>query len=441
MVEHFRKKLINIKNDPHMHELLSGAAVAFAIKVVAAGLAFGLNVVLARLLGAEGSGIFFLAFTIVLIVAVVGRVGMENSLVRFIAASASAKQPGKVLGVYQKAMLYSLVVAVFLSTLLYILAPWLSQVIFSKPELVQPLTIMAIAVVPVALLTLHANALQGLKKTAASISVGSVYIPLITCLISLIFVPKFGIDAAVWSYLLATIVTLLVGWWSWKRTTRSFLADSVGFDRSELLASSMPLYGVMLMSMIIAWFPMLFLGGWETSENVGIYAAASRTAMLTNFILVAVNSISAPKFAELYQQGDIDALGVVARNSAKIMVTLASPVLMLFLLIPERILSIFGSQFEQGATVLIILAAGQFVNVATGSVGFLLMMSGHEKIVRNNLFVCAVLTILLNSWLIPIYGITGAAVSAAIVLSVQNLILMVLVWNKMKIITLPWLHK
>ncbi len=427
--------------DEHMQELLHGASIAFVLKVLAAGFAFGLNVVLARLLGAEGSGIFFLAFTIVLIVAAIGRVGMENALVRFVAANVASGQLGKVLGVYQKAMLYSFVSAAILSVLLYLLAPWISLTIFSKLELSQPLSIMAIAVVPIALLTLHAQALQGLKRIAASISVLSVIVPFLTCLIAILFVPEYGIDAAVRGYLFATIITFVIGWWFWKMATTSFKNQVAEFDQKELLASSMPLLGIVVMGMVISWSPMLFLGIWESSENIGIYSAAARTATLTSFVLIAVNSIAAPKFAALYQQGDMEALGSVARQSTKLMVLLASPVLLCFLFVPEWILKIFGEEFKQGSAILVILTVGQFINVATGSVGYLLMMSGNERLVRNNLLFCTFLAVLLSLWLIPNYGVIGGAFGAAFVLSTQNLIAMFVVWKKLNIITVPWVMR
>jgi O-antigen/teichoic acid export membrane protein len=191
--------------------------------------------------------------------------------------------------------------------------------------------------------------------------------------------------------------------------------------------------------MFILWAPTIFLGVWESNENIGIYSAANRTAMLTSFVLVAVNSIAAPKFAALYQEGDIDALGSLARNSTKIMVLLASPALLLFFMLPEWVLAIFGQEFKQGSTVLIILALGQFINVVTGSVGYLLMMSGYERLMRNVLFVCMFISIILNILLIPNYGIIGGALAAALVISIQNLIAMTLVYKKLKILTLPWI--
>ena len=154
-------------------------------------------------------------------------------------------------------------------------------------------------------------------------------------------------------------------------------------------------------------------------------------------MLVAVNSISAPKFAALYQQADMNSLGRVARNSVKITLLFAFPLLLLFVMAPGWVLSIFGEKFTQGAAVLIILAVGQFVNVTTGSVGVLLMMSGNERLMRNNLLFSAIVGILLNLWLIPCFGVIGGAVAAAIVLAMQNLIAFMLVRRNLNI-TLFW---
>lgn len=427
--------------DGHMQELLRGASIAFLLKILAAGLAFGLNVVLARLLGAEGSGIFFLALTILVIVATLSRVGMGTALVKFIAASVVAEQPGKILGVYQKAMFYALIAATFMSVSLYLLAPWMSQIIFSKPELAKPLSILAIAIVPMTLLTLHANALQGLKRIAASIMVVSISIPMLSGLAVIIFVPDYGIDAAAWGYLLACIFTLLLGFRYWKHATRPWQTKVAQFDTRELFASSMPLLGAGTVYLIITWAPMLLLGVWESAENIGIYSAAYRVAMLTSFVLIAVNTIAAPKFSELYQKGDIDTLGTVARNATKMVVLSASPVLLLFLIFPESILAIFGEEFKEGAVVLSIFAIGQFINVATGSVAFILNMCGYERLMRNNLIFCALLGIPLSVILIKNYGIVGGSVATAIMLAMQNLVAVVLVKRKLNIMMLPFMGK
>ena len=430
------KKFIN-KFDGHTQELISGASVALVLKIIAGGIAFLFNIVLARLLGAEGSGIYFLTFTIVLIMAGIGTIGMENTLVRFIAANSLENKYEKVLGVYKKATLYSFIVAGLFSIILFSISPWISQSVFNKPELGQPLRYMSLAILPLALLNLHAYALQGLKKIAKSISVLSIFIPLITGIIAIIFVPNFGISAAVMAYILSTFITLAFGFYFWRKAVSPWGKNKTEFDTNLLFNTSLPLLGINVMNLIIMWSPIIFLGMWSTNEDVGIYNAASRTAMLTSFVLIAVNSIAAPKFAELYNQGDISSLGNLARNSAKLMMLIATPILLFFIIAPEYILSLFGNEFKSGSSILIILALGQFVNVVTGSVGYLLMMSGNEKIMRNNLILCGTIGIFLNIVLIKNYGAIGGAVAASVILALQNLIALFMVKNKLGINVLP----
>ena len=91
------------------------------------------------------------------------------------------------------------------------------------------------------------------------------------------------------------------------------------------------------------------------------------------------------------------------------------------MLFPGWIMGLFGDGYEQGALLLSIMAVGQFINVATGSVGYLLNMSGHERDFRRVTFFAGPLTVILSVLLIQHYGVLGAAIATAVGLSVQNL--------------------
>ena len=62
---------------------------------------------------------------------------------------------------------------------------------------------------------------------------------------------------------------------------------------------------------------------------------------------------------------------------------------------------------------LLILAFSQVINAMSGSVGIILNMTGKEKVFRNILFFALAINIVLNLFLIPIYGIEGAAIASA----------------------------
>jgi len=93
-----------------------------------------------------------------------------------------------------------------------------------------------------------------------------------------------------------------------------------------------------------------------------------------------------------------------------------------------------------GGLALSIIAAGQFVNVVTGSVGYLLMMCGYERLMKNTTAMSAIVNILANVPLCPRFGVNGAAVASAITLIAQNLIDAIFVWRRPGIWTMPILR-
>ena len=99
-------------------------------------------------------------------------------------------------------------------------------------------------------------------------------------------------------------------------------------------------------------------------------------------------------------------------------------------------MGLFGEQYKQGANLLRILVIGQFINVITGSVGFLLNMTGFEKDMRNIVFLSGAIALLLNFILIPIYGVTGAAIATSIAIALQSLFAVYMVRRRLGFNTL-----
>ena len=85
------------------------------------------------------------------------------------------------------------------------------------------------------------------------------------------------------------------------------------------------------------------------------------------------------------------------------------------------LMGLFGSEFRSGADVLVILAVGQFINSATGLVGLMLIMSHNESKLLQAAAIAAVVNAGLNLWLIPRYGLTGAAWASLIAVATLNI--------------------
>jgi Na+-driven multidrug efflux pump len=70
------------------------------------------------------------------------------------------------------------------------------------------------------------------------------------------------------------------------------------------------------------------------------------------------------------------------------------------------------------------LCIGQFINIATGSVGVLMTMTGLESIAAKIILFSIVLNITLNSILILYLGIDGAAIATAVTVATSNFLML-----------------
>jgi O-antigen/teichoic acid export membrane protein len=416
--------------DVHMQEVVRGAGAAFMLRVIGAGFGFLFNVLLARLLGAEGTGVYYLAVTVAIASSIVGTVGLDLALLRFTAANMVRSDWNRIAGAYRLGLAIATGASVAIALIIFVGASWIAQVVFSNQSLTGPLRLMALGIPLISLLTLHAGLLKGLRRITDAVLVQGLGVQLVSLLVLALIGGALGVYGAILAFVSANFLVLLLGISLWWRATPLLRGVRGNFRTRLLLGTSFPLLWVASMNMIMTWTDMIMIGIWMDSKSVGIYGAAMRLAMLTDFILVAVSSIVAPKFAALHAQNDNRALGALASHSARLMALLALPPSLVLLVAPGFVLGIFGPEFQAGAPALVILTVGQFINVATGSVGYLLIMTGHEKIERNLAVGFALVNVLLNLILIPTLGIEGAALSTGTSLALQNLIAYAIVRKK-----------
>jgi len=158
---------------------------------------------------------------------------------------------------------------------------------------------------------------------------------------------------------------------------------------------------------------------------------------LIGLILVAANSIVAPKIAALYQNRDLHTLDRVIRRSAMLVLMIASPALLIFLLVPGFVMSIFGSEFTASADLLRVLAVGQLVNIVTGSVGFVLLMTENLRSILITSILMLITVAGLSFLLVPQFGAMGAALATTGSLLVASIIRVTLAWRDLRIVALP----
>jgi O-antigen/teichoic acid export membrane protein len=157
---------------------------------------------------------------------------------------------------------------------------------------------------------------------------------------------------------------------------------------------------------------LLLLGVLGNAAEVGIYRAVTLVATQVTIGLTVANEALAPQVARLHQANDRAGLQALLKRVLG-WLTLSGVVLagICILFGQEIIIVVFGKAYAGGATALAILACGALISVAAGTGAVLLNMSGHERDVLRIFAVSAVANVAANIVMIPLLGMTGAAIA------------------------------
>jgi O-antigen/teichoic acid export membrane protein len=131
----------------------------------------------------------------------------------------------------------------------------------------------------------------------------------------------------------------------------------------------------------------------------------------------------------LHHQGRLLELGGLARASTRWMYYAALPLAVLLVALTPEILALFGAGFGAAGWALQILVLAQLVNVACGSVGFLLAMTGHQATMTRALAVGTGLGLPLMIAGAAFFGLNGVALAKGLWLVGVNLLMSLGVWR------------
>jgi len=402
-----------------MKEVIRGASISFFLRMLGAIAQFGLTLVLARMFGADGMGAYGLSLTICMISSILARWGMDQATLKHMSIAVSNENWESARNIFFKSFSFIFVISLLMSVALFHLSPMISEQLFHDPDLIPLLEIMSLSIAPFSLLNLLAECLRASKRITEATLTQAGLLPTLTLLLFLIaYRQNYGLQGVVYSYILACLGVFAFGFWRWYRAVPLIWQKPNQASRAHpnLLATASPMAWIAIVSLITGFSDTILLGMLDTVEGVGLYLAALRLSMLIAMVIIAFESILAPKYASLYANGRLNEMEYLAKRSMALMIAANSPFLIAYIFFPDYILSLFGEQFIVAVPVLQILMMGLMVNILASPQVTMLMMSGHEKRAKRIVTISAIINLGLGILLIPNLGILGAAWAKALAL-------------------------
>ena len=421
-----KEKFLNALQDKDFSELFKKGGLSFLLRIGGQVMGFLLTLIIAHYFGAKGLGDYVLSIVVLRIFTLFSKLGVDTFSIRFIASFAKQEKWKSIQLFRNKIIRLLSISSLIFSLLMYYFSEDIANLVHAKVEHVR---LNAFFVLPMAFFMLHYQSLRGLKKIA-EFSFFYRMSQATFSIISIFIITQFFVDGnvPVYAYLsslaIVSLLAFIVFFNSYNKIKR--ISDDEQIEElkySEILKVSIPLMFAQSVQFIMAWTDKLMLGNMMGSEEVGIYFTAFKLSMFASIALMAINSIASPKFAELYGKKDFDGLKKVAHQSSKMIFLATLPLVLVFFVFPEFLLGLFGEEFKVGVKAFVFLSFGKLISSLSGSVGNILQMTGKQVIFMNVLFVGAIVNVLLNFFLIPKFGINGAALASMISLSMWNLIM------------------
>lgn len=431
--EHIRTYL----NGDSMESVLArGTASSLSVKTGGAVVGFGAQILLAKLLGATHFGEYAYALAWLNIMVLLAKVGFDTSSVRYV-PQYSVRQQWSLL----KGLLVRTTQTIIFSSFLVCLVCASLILGFKESFSVDQVSVFWVATLCLPFLALNGlrqSTLRGFKKIFYAEFPDRVFRPLVLMtalgLYALFFGDSLGASQAMLINGGAIAFAFILGsFWLRKIIPDQVKSATPTFDMRIWLKTSVPLFLIAGMHLVLKRTDIIMLGSLSTPEITGIYAATARVSDLVVFALTSVNAIFAPMISEVFHGGrkqDLQSLTTLAARGI-FFFTLCVTLVLFFC--GRYILGIFGSEFVVGFMPLVILLCGLVINAFVGSVGFLMTMTGNQKQASIIVGLGAVLNVSLNYVLIPRYGMIGAALATALSMVSWNLSMLVFVSRKLGI--------
>ena len=192
------------------------------------------------------------------------------------------------------------------------------------------------------------------------------------------------------------------------------------FTYKEIFFTSYPMAISAIAYFVMQGIDVLILTTYSSFESVAYYSVAVKLSTLTALSLLSVNIVVAPKIAEIYEKRKTNELQLLIKKSTRLIFVISIFLLSFIFLFSDHILSLFGPNYIVAGTPLVILLSAQLYNSVSGPSAIYLNMTGKQRVLNLILIIGLLTNIFLNLYLIPNYGMNGAAIATLVSLVLWN---------------------
>lgn len=396
---------------------------------------FIIRIILARMYTPEDYGLFNLYYSFLFLFSSIGTFGLMNGISRNISYFYGKNDIKKVNSIILLGIILGLFFGIIVGGILFISSYQFASKFSNNNIFILYLKIASLTIPFWVLLNILISVFRGFQRIKEKI----IFFDILRNILFFVLIVFIGITSLSMTYViffnaLSIIIPtfLLLLYFIYIKNSKLIKKSTIELGVIKtLLIFSIPLFLVDILQNVLTWIDTIMIGLLKTTEAVAHYNAAKPLGTFISLGLTVSLFIYIPLATKLYAIKDYKTMNITYVSITKWLSFITLPLFLTFFLLPKQIILLsFGSNYLQGAAVLRIISLAFFFNNLTGPNGATLTALGKVNFLMLASFATAILNILFNWLLIPLFGISGAAIATLFSMIIVNLIRILILYQK-----------
>ena len=402
----------------YARKAIRGSFIILLMSGIAALIAYATRMILARNLSPSEYGLFYAVFTFMTFLLLFFRDwGLDTALVKFIAEFKAKNENDKIKTAIVSVLSIKLVSSVVLGVFFFLMSDFFAEHYFRNPLASSFMKILCIYVVANALYDGLRSTFQGFQKMMLYSTIQSIT-NTVTLVLIVVFI-YFGLNVFV-PVLAYTFSFVFMMFFLFPLSLRNFNFFKYKFSEFNLVSKRLLFFGIPVLlttigSTFIGYTDTIMLTYFRSLEEVGVYNVVLPSALIFLFFGVSLSSVLLPLISELWAKKDLVRITEGLRLLYKYSFVAVTPFLLTIFVFAGIFINLFfGKAYVSGIVAFQILLIGVLFYSLAQINNTALSAIGKPKVVTKIVLFAALLNVVLNMFLIPKYGIGGAAFSTSL---------------------------
>ena len=427
---------MNIINKLRHNPLIIQSVLSIIARFTGVALNFAVAILISRQLSLGNAGVIFLLMTFVSGIALMSRFGLDQLIVKEV-ASAPEDQHGFKTSYLKNTHELVFVLSLVFAGLWILFSPYAQQAFFDGAIDLHQLMWASLCVIFFNFITVNSFYLKGLRQSSLSVLTQNA-LPATTLLILIFVAWQYFVSGT--GHIVLYIASLVAAGTLSFVLVKSHLLTKSGQGEAapkfhKLFIKSLPLAPISFFSFMMLWADTVMVGYFLSNEKVALYSVAAKISYISLFFLGALDATIYPRLLAIFNHKPEKLWTFFWQATALVVVVLLAVTGIMYLL-SDYLLLAFRPEYVAASGALGLLLLAQLLRAASLTFSFMFIAREKVRFLNISLTIAMVVNLVANVYMIPRYGIEGAAI-ATLLANATLVAFVIIMFYQQKLLSRP----